>query len=70
MRGSVGAGAGLRQQYLQCRRTSAEGGVIGNRKVKAKKADDGADQPFRLAQGQLKHSPECQSGRDCDGVDA
>ena len=38
--------------------------MIGHGKLEAEQAEDGADQPFRLAQRQAKHGPQRQRGQD------
>ena len=45
-------------------RPPADGRVIGHGKLETEQAEDGADQPFRLAQRQAKHGPQRQRGQD------
>src|ERR687897_609990 len=56
--------AGLRRQ-LQAPGPPAEGGEIWHRQVEAEQLEDRADQPLGLAQRQVEHRAQCQSGRDC-----
>src|SRR3954454_17111756 len=53
-----------RPPHLQALRPAAQGGMVGNREIETEQTEDGADQPFGLAQGQAEYGCERQRRRD------
>ena len=60
-------GAAALPRHLQRRGPAAQGRVIRHREIEPEQADDGADQPFGLAQPQAEHGPERQGRQDGEG---
>ena len=51
-------------RHLQRLGPAAKGGVVGHRQSQPEQVQRGADQPFRLAQGQAEHGPQGQRRQD------
>lgn len=60
----LGTLAGSWPRHVQRLCPAAEGAVIRYGEFKPEQAQDGADQSFRLARGEMKHRPEGQPGQD------
>jgi hypothetical protein len=63
----LGIPAGAWPHHLQCLSAAAQGRVVRHREVKPKQVDEGADQPFGLAQGQAEDGAQGQRRGDRQG---
>jgi hypothetical protein len=61
---STGVGIGPWLRHIQPVCPTGQCGVVGDSKVEAEQADDGADQPLGLPQRQMEHRPQRQPGQN------
>ena len=61
---SIRAPARPRTRNLQGGGPAAQGGVVRHGEIEPEQTDDGANQPFGLAQRQAEHGPERQGRQD------
>jgi|tagenome__1003787_1003787.scaffolds.fasta_scaffold20967711_2 hypothetical protein len=54
----------LRLWHLQCRCSAAQRGVVRHAERQTKNTDDGADEPFSLAEGEPEHRSQGQRRQD------